>query len=221
MYIAGVDEAGRGPVLGPMVIAGVVISSDTLGVLSENGLTDSKLLSVEKREELYAQIMDTIIDSHIIVIPAEEIDQERAYFTSLNKLELKVVTKILQLLEHWETAYVDACDVSAERFERNLQVNVPKKVIAQHKADVNFPIVSAASILAKVTRDRAICSAHDEFGVDFGSGYCHDPKTIRFLNDFYKENQALPKIARKSWVTSKRIIYNHQQSNINDFFNQE
>jgi len=217
MFLAGVDEAGRGPVLGPLVLAGVVMEKDAIEVLVEKGLTDSKLLKREFREELYQDILEEVLDYKIVKITAQEIDNQRMNAINLNKIELNSIVDILNSLKQWEKAFVDACDTNAERFELTLQNLVNTNIIAEHFADKKYPIVSAASVIAKVTRDNEIIKAQKEYGVDFGSGYPSDPKTIKFLKNYYEEKNKLPSIARKSWDTVRRIIEEQEQSSLDSF----
>ena len=218
MYIAGIDEAGRGPVLGPLVIAGVVIDEKDLNPLIEEGLTDSKLMPKVRRESMYAEILNLTVDYRIVIIDANEIDELRNNATNLNRIEINAIIKMLGALTKWKKAFVDACDRNADRMQLILRNNVQKNIVAEHFADVNYPIVSAASVIAKVIRDQEIEKAHEKFGVDFGSGYSHDAKTNQFLMDYYSKHGELPVIARKSWETSKRVIRIHEQSNLDEFF---
>jgi ribonuclease HII len=218
MYIAGIDEAGRGPVLGPLVIAGVVINEKDLDPLVKEGLTDSKLMPKIKRESMYNDILKLTIDYQVVIIDAYEIDALRNNATNLNRIEINAMIKMLGVLTKWKMAFVDACDRNANRLQLILRKNVQENIIAEHFADVKYPIVSAASVIAKVIRDQEIEKAHKEFGVDFGSGYSHDRKTNQFLMDYYSEHGKLPVIARKSWETSKRVIRIHEQSNLDEFF---
>lgn len=218
MYLAGVDEAGRGPVLGPLVLAGVVMEKEVVEVFVEKGLKDSKLLKREFREELYHEILEKVIDYKIVKITAQEIDSQRMNAINLNKIELNSIVDILNSLKQWEKAFVDACDTNAERFELTLQNLVNPHIKAEHFADKKYPIVSAASVIAKVTRDNEILKAQKEYDVDFGSGYPNDPKTIKFLKNYYKEKSGLPSIARKSWDTVRKIIEEQEQSSLDSFF---
>ncbi len=218
MYLAGVDEAGRGPVLGPLVIAGVVLHQDDLPQLVENGLADSKLVPKEKREQLYQTIVAKAVDYKVIIIEASDIDKQRACAINLNKIEMNSFVEILLLMKQWSKAYVDACDRNAQRFQLTLQNRVNTNIVAEHFADQTYPIVSAASIIAKVIRDREIEKYHNEYGVDFGSGYPHDKKTNQFLNEYISQYGKLPLVARKSWVTSKRVVEMYQQTNLDEFF---
>ena len=218
MFLAGVDEAGRGPVLGPLVIAGVVIKEEALNDLITTGLTDSKLLTAKSREKLFQKINEMVEDFKIIIIPADEIDSQKKAGVNLNTLEFNKIVEILNSLSNWECAFVDACDTNAERFEEMLKANINSNVVAEHFADKKYPVVSAASILAKVTRDNEIKKAQEDYKEDIGSGYPSDQKTIDFLKKYYSKNGSLPNIARMSWETSKKIIREQEQSNLDDFF---
>ncbi|MBN1328701.1 MAG: ribonuclease HII [Candidatus Heimdallarchaeota archaeon] len=216
--MAGVDEAGRGPVIGPLVIAGVVLKKDALVRLVEQGLTDSKLLTKEQRNKFYKEIVACAIDHKVVIIPAEEIDNKRKGAINLNRIETNIIIDLLNSLKDWSEAFVDACDRNAKRLELILKDNVRKEITAEHFADLNYPIVSAASVIAKVIRDKEIEKLHEIFGVDFGSGYPHDPKTNQFLTDYYSEHQELPIIARKTWATSRKVIELCEQKYLDDFF---
>ena len=94
------------------------------------------------------------------------------------------------------------------------------KIVAEHKADSKYIPVAAASILAKVTRDRAIEKLKEAYG-EIGSGYPSDPITRRFLEEYYKKHGVFPPIVRKSWKTLEKIeekLKNKEaQSTILDF----
>jgi len=216
MNLAGVDEAGRGPVLGPLVVAGVVLPKKALEELVALGLADSKCLTRAKREILYDEIIRKAVDHKIVILPAATIDSKR-HTINLNKIELEAVIEILGSLNHWTQAFIDAFDKNNERLQLILRQNFEKEIIAEHFADVNYPVVSAASVIAKVTRDREIDKLHELFGVDFGSGYPSDPKTNKFLEDYYSSHKDLPSIARKSWGTAKKIINDYEQKQLEDF----
>jgi ribonuclease HII len=221
MNLAGVDEAGRGPVIGPLVIAGVVLAEEEIDKLVNLGLVDSKLLPKEKREELYDLIIKAAIDYRIEVITAAEIDEKQKNVINLNRLELEKMISVLQTVKNWSKAFVDACDRNEKRFQQRLQVNFSNQIVAEHFADLTYPIVAAASILAKVTRDRIIEEYHNEYNVDFGSGYPHDPKTNKFLESYYSQNNSFPIIVRKSWMTTNKIIAKKQQTKLDSFFKEK
>ncbi|MFW9831882.1 MAG: ribonuclease HII [Candidatus Thorarchaeota archaeon] len=203
--IAGVDEAGRGPVIGPLVIVGIVIEDSQEDALIEWGVRDSKQLTPRRREVLNNQILQLVRQVEVLEISASEIDTQRRLKRSLNILEAQWMATVLNKL-NWDIAYVDASDVNAERYGHYITSNLkrPKKIISEHKADSHYPVVAAASILAKVRRDHQIQELHKKFG-DFGSGYPNDPKTRRFLAQWIKSHDKLPEIVRQTWETARNI----------------
>ncbi|MFA5862355.1 MAG: ribonuclease HII [Candidatus Thermoplasmatota archaeon] len=201
---AGVDEAGRGPVLGPLVIAAVLVESE--GPLRQLGVKDSKLLSPRKREELEPKIRAVAHRVETMVITPAELNR-RMPKTNLNKIEAAAFAALLKRLRPTE-AVIDACDVDAARFGRNVaaRMRLPTCVLrSEHEADVNHPVVAAASIVAKVLRDKHVAALCAEHG-DVGSGYPSDRKTQAFLEAWVKEKGMLPPFARHEWETSKRLV---------------
>ncbi len=212
--IAGVDEAGRGPVLGPLVVAGVAVDSDV--PLRQLSVRDSKKLTPEKRELLAPQI-ERVGRCELLVIPAERIDVMRAEM-SLNDFEAKLFAEIIEKL-HPETAYVDAADVDEIEFKRAVQreLSFAVEVVSQHNADELFPVVSAASIVAKVRRDLEMRTIEQEFGVPIGSGYPHDTETIAFLEKWIREKGSLPPHTRTSWDTARRLLAESRNRKLEEF----
>jgi ribonuclease HII len=202
--ICGVDEAGRGPVMGPLVICGISIDKDDL--LRKLGVKDSKKLSRAQREDLSEKIARVTSGIEIVEITASEIDILREEMT-LNKLEVKVFASIIKKLAP-QTAYVDAADVDEKRFADDIlqEIGSPVEIISRHKADDTYPVVSAASILAKVRRDEQVRRIEEEIGEPIGSGYTSDPNTIRFLESWLERYDTLPPHTRKSWDTSNRLL---------------
>ncbi|MCW3999653.1 MAG: ribonuclease HII [Candidatus Bathyarchaeota archaeon] len=209
MLVAGVDEAGRGCVIGPLVVAGVAVHSDNLTQLTALGVKDSKLLTPKKREALYPEILKLTQRHHVVKVLPYRIDKAvRSTKTlyKLNRLEAQTMAEILEELKPDE-AYVDAADVIAERFGLHIQECLTTKtsIISQHKADRTFPVVSAASIIAKVERDREIELLRAKYG-DFGSGYLTDEKILGFLRKLLTENGGFyPSCVRKSWEPARRV----------------
>jgi ribonuclease HII len=204
--ICGIDEAGRGPVLGPMIISGACINYDQLESLSQLGVKDSKKLSPAKRTSLSKKI-NQICDCKSFIVTPEEIDRRIDLKISLSRLEQLKMAEIINFFKP-DVIYIDAADVNEKRFGysmRDLLIYTPPKLISKHKADERYPIVSAASIIAKVTRDRLIAELHGKFG-DFGSGYTSDEKTINYLTEWIQKHKKAPDFARKSWNTVKRIL---------------
>ncbi|MGC8727185.1 MAG: ribonuclease HII [Thermoplasmata archaeon] len=196
--LCGIDEAGRGPVIGPMVIAVVCGHNETFRNI---GAKDSKLLTEGRRESILSNILETSEYHSFKIIGEEEID-EAVSKNLLNFLEAK---HIASLMQKGNSYIVDCPDINEARFKKILSdISGIDDIIAEHKADINYPVVSAASILAKVTREREIEKIKKEIG-DFGSGYPSDPRTINFLREYYRKNHVLPPHTRKSWKTVKNI----------------
>jgi ribonuclease HII len=207
MLIAGVDEAGRGCVIGPLVIAGILIKKKNLPALKQLGVKDSKLLTAKKRETMLPQILSIAENYHIIKLQPIEIDHavdSGRKLHKLNRLEAETMAQIINQLKPDE-AQVDAADVLEERFKHHIQERLTAKTIikSKHKADRIYPAVSAASIIAKVHRDNEIAAIATQHG-DFGTGYLHDPKTMMFLKKWLRNNGEYPEFVRKSWKPAKK-----------------
>ena len=203
MDILGIDEAGRGSVLGPMVIAGVVVPEKMEKVLERMGVKDSKRLTPNRRTIL-SRKLKKMFDYEIVVISAREIDEMRAEGINLNEIEKNAMESILLKLKP-EKAIVDAVDVKAERFQENLRIDTGLNVIAEHKADDKYIEVSAASIIAKAERDDQIAQINKDFikSGGIGSGYPSDPKTKDFLKNYTYDE--MPDFVRRSWVTVAKM----------------
>ncbi len=201
--ICGVDEAGRGPVIGPMVVAGLAVESDV--PLRALNVRDSKKLSPERREALAPEIRK-VGRFEILVVPASDIDATRAQM-SLNDYEARLFATVIGRLKP-EIAYVDSADVNEFDFRRAIASQLPYEleIISKHGADDLFPVVSAASILAKVVRDAEMRKIEAELGAKIGSGYSHDQETIDFLVKWLAEKGTLPPYTRASWDTAKRLL---------------
>lgn len=219
--IAGVDEAGRGPMIGPMVVCGVLLEPDDLSRLKRMGAKDSKTLSPRRRAELSEAIRNIASKVELEIVSAHDIDTLRKKIT-LNEIEVRAFTTILKKLNPRE-AYLDAADVKADRFgttigERSGLSKLGCKIISEHKADATYPIVSAASIIAKHKRDSMIETLHHEYG-DFGSGYPSDPKTVDFVKGYIIENKSLPLFVRTSWESVKKLEdkYRMKQSRLDRY----
>lgn len=212
--ICGVDEAGKGSVLGPMVIAGVGVRSRDL--IEGLGLRDSKQLSPEERERLFA-LIKKMCRTATVIIPAEEIDLIRRDMT-MNACVARAHAAVIVRLEP-ETAYVDACDVNPFRYAEMVRNHLTAacEIVSEHHADSTYPVVSAASIVAKVTRDREIAKLAKKYG-KIGSGYPSDPETVAYLVSYIDEHGVPPPIARKSWKTVSALLAKKSQSSLSSFF---
>ncbi len=212
--IVGVDEAGRGPVIGPLVVAGVAVETDV--ELRHMNVRDSKKLSPERREALAPEI-EKVSTYEVVVIPAERIDLMRSEM-SLNDFEAKLFAEVIDKLRP-ETAYVDAADVDEIEFKRCVRKELAfdVEIVSQHNADELFPVVSAASILAKVCRDREMRTIEDEIGMHIGSGYASDADTIAFLETWIRTHGSLPPHTRASWDTARRLLAESRNHKLDDF----
>ena len=208
MLVAGVDDAGRGCVIGPLAIAGVLMKEEDLPKLRQLGVRDSKLLSPYRREILAAEIKRAAEKYTVMKLSPKEIDdvvENGRKLHKLNRLEACAMAKVIEKLKP-DKAYVDASDVLEQRFKQHILELLTFKVeiVSEHKADRNYPIVSAASIIAKVERDKEINELAAKYG-DFGSGYATDPKTINFLKQWIEKFDEYPDFVRKSWKTAKKV----------------
>jgi ribonuclease HII len=212
--ICGVDEAGKGAVLGPLVVAGVACTNS--GVLEGLGICDSKLLSPKKREELYPEILSRC-RVHTIALAPQEIDLLRNTRT-MNDICAESHAQVISVLSP-EIAYVDACDVNPVRYgwavEGLLSCSCP--VIAEHHAETAYLPVAAASIVAKVERDHAVEVLQKEYGA-VGSGYPSDPTTVSFLDSYIATHRRPPSCSRRSWKTVAFLVNKLHQSTLSEFF---
>jgi ribonuclease HII len=210
--ICGVDEAGKGSVLGPLVVAAVACGSEEeAGAI---GARDSKLLSPKRREEIYAEILNRFQVATRIIQP-ERIDARPRL--SLNTCIARAHAAVVSDLRA-ETAILDACDVDAKRYGRTVARFLTRRcrLLSVHEADRKHPVVGAASIVAKVLRDRAIADIAREHG-EIGSGYPSDPVTIAYLRNYLKNRKAPPPFARWSWETTRILVNELHQTRILDF----
>lgn len=219
--ICGIDEAGRGPVIGPLILCGVCFEESQLTLLKKIGVRDSKKLSPKRRKELAKTIKDKCFSFEIIKVSAKEIDKRETDRITLNRLEELKMVDIINKLKP-DVIYIDAVDVNEERFGKSIERSLdysPNKIISKHRADDTFPIVSAASIIAKDTRDDVIDKFKQKYG-DIGSGYPSDKRTTDFLRNWVKKNKSFPPFVRISWETTKKILDQEvKNKKITDYFN--
>ncbi len=202
----GLDEAGRGPVIGPMVMA-IVESTD--GTMSELGARDSKVLSASSRERLYEKIEKEAVSVNFKIITAADLNREMATKT-LNVIEEQCAVSLIGSVKS-KDIFVDAFDVNEGRLSAKLSGITGKSVVCRHRGDSLFPVVSAASIIAKVIRDREVREIEKKYG-EIGSGYPSDPKTIKFLQRCRENGADITSIARTSWITYRRIFGSGKQT---------
>jgi len=201
--ICGVDEAGKGPVVGPLVVAAVAVNN--ANDMANLGIKDSKQLTKSKRKEL-ANLIKEKFNFAVEIIEPKIVDEYRRR-NKLNELNREAFERLISKLNP-NVAYVDAADVNENRFGSQIKASLTNKkdtdVISMHKADAKIEVVAAASIIAKETRESEIEKLKDKIG-DFGSGYPSDERTIKFLKSFYADNGKWPTGTRESWKTLERI----------------
>ncbi|MCL2033021.1 MAG: ribonuclease HII [Methanomassiliicoccaceae archaeon] len=211
--LCGVDEAGRGSVLGPLVVGAVCSVSDR--ALIDIGVKDSKKLSPRTRERMYDRIV-SVCGVSVVCASAAEIDGRRKEM-SLNEIELRMFVEACSALSP-SSVYADCPDVNEESFSKEMRRMMKDAVIiARHKADDIFPIVSAASIVAKVTRDRMIADIQNELGTDIGSGYPSDRCTMEFIEKWIKDNGTPPPHTRCSWEPVRQMMTVSKNTKISDW----
>ncbi|MCS7135191.1 MAG: ribonuclease HII [Candidatus Aenigmarchaeota archaeon] len=218
----GLDEAGRGAVIGPLVICGLVIDEEKEVELKKIGVRDSKELTPKRREEL-AQEIEKIAENIIILhVSACNIDSMRKNGINLNQIEaMKMAEAINMILP--EKVIIDTPSYNSDKFRSFLNSKLIEeakkaKFIFENYADKKYPVVSAASIIAKVERDKKIEELKKKFNFDFGVGYSHDARTIEFLEKLARENNGkMPKNIRASWETVREIMKKYEQRGLRGF----
>ncbi|KZX11561.1 ribonuclease HII [Methanobrevibacter curvatus] len=214
MNVLGIDEAGRGPVLGPIVVAGIIIPDDKIKVLERMGIKDSKRLT-PRRRTILSKKLKNMFNYEIVQISAKDIDEMRDNDINLNEIERRAIKQIIKnLISNYkiDKIILDSLDVKPKRLKKQIEDftdeienNHSIDIVSEHKADDNYLQVSAASVLAKNHRDECITKLKKEYLKigDIGSGYPSDPKTKEFLKNFtYNE---MPEIVRKSWKTVEKM----------------
>src|ERR671911_989640 len=214
VLIGGVDEAGRGSVLGPLIVAGVSIERKNLLRLRRAGVRDSKMLSVKARQHFFGQIIE--LAEHICIFKSEcsEVDQY-VFSNLLNKLEAKAMAAVINNIFAMRV-YVDACDVNRLRYKECIECELSAvsrpRIFSLHHADGANTAVSAASIIAKVIRDEEIHKIRSQHSDEIGSGYPSDRKTMKFIAKWVAKHNSAPHFARKSWKPLRALLENHRQS---------
>ncbi len=207
--LIGVDEAGRGPVLGPLVVAGVKLEREEQNQqLRDLGVRDSKKCTPKRREQLAVEIRKFGKYS-IKITTALEIDEYRKS-RNLNELEGELFAEVINTLSPNEdtTVIVDSADAKEDRFRQYIEAKLITNctVISKHKADDQYPVVAAASILAKTVRDAEVKKIANELDTELGSGYPADAITMNFLENWIKDKGDLPPHTRHSWKTAQRLL---------------
>ena len=216
----GIDDAGRGPVMGPMILAGVLCDEETENEFRKLGVKDSKGLTQKRREFLEEKIKEISIGFEVRISSPEEIDSSNAEGIKLNELEANKCAEIIDKINLGKDSIkviLDCPSVNLTSWGDYLKTKIKNlsnlEISCEHKADQNHLVVGAASILAKCVREREIQKLKEIYGSEIGSGYTSDPATIKFLQKFadkYKNKG----IFRKTWITYKKAIQNLAQQTL-------
>ena len=213
VFVCGIDEAGRGPVIGPLVICGVLADEEQEQKLMELGVKDSKMLTPVQRERMFDKIIQIVEKYEIVAVQPAEIDSVvgKGKSNNLNWLEADKSAEIINKLKP-NKAILDCPSTNIKAYTDYVKRKITGRadIVAEHKADQNYPIVSAASILAKVTRDELIQDIKKKYKIEFGSGYPSDPLTQIFI----KQNWDKFDFFRKSWESYKQIVKGKSQTKL-------
>ncbi len=223
MFKLGIDDAGRGPVIGPMVLAGCLIDEQTEKKLKKLGVKDSKQLTQKRRELLCEVIKENAEAFEIVVLYPEHIDGTEGKRTKLNELEAiacaEIINKINQGFSKIKVV-VDCPSPSILKWSGFLKTKIENlsnlEVSCEHKADKNHVSVSAASILAKCEREKEMGKLKEKYGPEIGSGYTSDPLTIKFLEKNFSKYGS-DGIFRKTWITFQKVKLSFDQRKLSDF----
>jgi len=224
MLILGIDDAGRGPLIGPMVLAGCLINQDIEKEFKEAGVKDSKMLIPRKREFLAKIIREKVIAYHVTLTHPYEIDGRAKMGLNLNKIEAiksaEIINELTKNIKEQIRVMIDCPSPNRESWRKYVLQHIHKNknltVACEHKADRDYVAVSAASILAKSARESEVAKIKKKIGKDFGSGYTHDPKTIEFMKKYSKEHKK-DGIFRETWATFQNHKAKKEQKKIGDF----
>ncbi len=224
MYkVIGIDEAGKGPVLGSMFIGFSIVSLKSLKnlnsyqkMLKDMGVRDSKELAPLKRNQIYNKLKSDMNMKYSQLTPVL-IDRNHARGGKLNELEIRSIVKILED-EKPQLVIIDALTSNPQKFGDEIlrRLSFECKIISENKADKKYEMVGAASIIAKELREQELSQIRKNVKFDCGSGYPSDPKTIEFLKKYYNSCE-FGFIFRKCWDTYKKVVNEKEQKSLSDF----
>ncbi len=205
ILVGGVDEAGRGSIIGPLVVAGVSVRESKIARLRKIGVRDSKMLAPKARASLFGQIISAADSICVHKIDCATVD-DSVVIKGLNKLEAKAMAHVINNIPADEV-YVDCCDVNPERYKGYIEdyLTCRPRLHSMHHADSLNVVVAAASIIAKITRDQEIQEIRKTYH-NIGSGYPSDKVTMSFIRKWVEENGTAPHFARRSWKPLRMIL---------------
>jgi len=223
MLKLGIDDAGRGPVIGPMVLAGCLVDDKTEREFRKLGVKDSKQLTEKRREFLADLIREKAETFEVVIISPKEIDYNKKIGIKLNEVEAFAAAKIINKINKGFKeikVILDCPSTSIVNWRDFLKTKIDNlsnlEVICEHKADRNHISVSAASILAKSIREKEMLKLKKKFGKEIGSGYPSDPLTSKFLKKNVKKYNNKG-IFRKSWSTWRVAVGKVSQKKLSEF----
>jgi len=223
MLKLGIDDAGRGPVIGPMILSGVLIDDKTEREFRRLGIKDSKQLTEKRREFLADIIREKAETFEVVIISPKEIDYNKSKGVKLNEVEAFACAKIINKINKGYKeikVILDCPSTSIINWRDFLKTKINNlsnlEIVCEHKADKNHIAVSAASILAKSVREKEMLKLKEKYGHEMGSGYTSDPTTSKFLKRNIKKYNNHG-IFRKSWATWKTAVGNTTQKKLGDF----
>ena len=220
MLELGIDDAGRGPVIGPMVLAGCLIDDKTAAKFKKLGVRDSKQLTHKRREFLAQKIREEVEDFEVVLTEAEEINTKQNSGTNLNVIEALKAAKIINKLNKGNSkirVVLDCPSTSLVKWKDVLMTKINNlsnlEIVCEHKADKNHVSVSAASILAKSAREKEMEKLKKKYGPEIGSGYTSDPTTSKFITNNGNQHKNSG-IFRKNWSTWKKAQAKSEQKKL-------
>ena len=219
--ILGLDEAGKGPVIGPMILAGCLIDRKIEKEFRLLGVKDSKMVTPNRREILDKEIKSKAINFKTVAIFPDDIDDKSEKGIKMTELEAEIFSSIINELNDDKTkikVVIDCPSFGISKWTDMLKTKIKNlsnlEFVIEHKADKNHIAVAAASLLAKAEREREVSKLKEIYGDEIGSGYCSDPLTIKFLEKFALKHKNKG-IFRKSWITWKNAATKLKQVELN------
>ncbi|OGI16001.1 ribonuclease HII [Candidatus Micrarchaeota archaeon RBG_16_49_10] len=204
-----------------MVLCGLAVRESQQSQLKELGVKDSKMLTPKRREFLAKEIEKIAEHTIVFHVPPCKIDSDRAKGINLNQIEAIRMADIINMVQP-DKAIIDTPSYNSDKFESFLRSKLDSKdveLVCENYADKNWPVVSAASIVAKVSRDDKIKKLEKKVGEPLGVGYPHDELTIKHLEKLARDNNGkMPDYVRKSWDTTEQIIKKYKQKGLKGFF---
>ncbi len=222
--ILGIDDAGRGPLIGPMAMAGCLVTKKLEKEFKKLGVKDSKMLTDNKREFLASEIRKKALRFYVTLVHPYEIDARASAGLNLNKIEAiksaEIINYLTKDIHEQVRVIIDCPSTNREAWRRYLLQHIIKKenliIACEHKADRDYVACSAASVLAKSEREKQVSIIKKKIGKDFGSGYTSDPATIEFLKKYSQEHKK-DGIFRESWATFQNHKKQKEQKKLGEF----